>query len=156
MNYAELYEKIGYTFKNEAYLNQAMTRTAYARENETPMSETMDALAVLGDAVLDLVIICEIMAEGEYDKGEITRKKIDAVNMTVVRRIAEQLDLPSYMRWGKGELRMQIWTSGRVSAECFEALIGAAYMDGGVEAATTIIRTVRTPQGQTPNSLNEP
>ncbi|HJK11902.1 MAG TPA: ribonuclease III, partial [Methanocorpusculum sp.] len=66
MNYAELYEKIGYTFKNEAYLNQAMTRTAYARENETPMSETMDALAVLGDAVLDLVIICEIMAEGEY------------------------------------------------------------------------------------------
>jgi ribonuclease-3 len=94
-------------------------------------------------------MICEIMAEGEYDKGEITRKKIDAVNMTVVRKIAEQLELPLYMRWGKGELRMQIWTSGRVSAECFEALIGAAYMDGGVEAATAIIRTVRTSHGST-------
>lgn len=148
MKYAKLYEKIGYTFKNEAYLDHAMTRTAYdAREHETPMNETMDSLAVLGDAVLDLVMICEIMAEGEYDKGEITRKKIDAVNMTVVRKIAERLELPSYMQWGKGELRMQIWTSGRVSAECFEALVGAAYMDGGVEAATTIIRTVRTPHG---------
>ena len=147
MKYAKLYEKIGYTFKNEAYLDHAMTRTAYAREQETPMNETMDSLAVLGDAVLDLVMICEIMAEGEYDKGEITRKKIDAVNMTVVRKIAERLELPSYIQWGKGELRMQIWTSGRVSAECFEALVGAAYMDGGVEAATTIIRTVRTPHG---------
>jgi len=147
MKYAKLYEKIGYTFKNEAYLDHAMTRTAYARERETPMNETMDSLAILGDAVLDPVMVCEIVAEGEYDKGEITRKKIDAVNMTVVRKIAERLELPSYMQWGKGELRMQIWTSGRVSAECFEALVGAAYMDGGVEAATTIIRTVRTPHG---------
>ena len=62
MKYAKLYEKIGYTFKNEAYLDHAMTRTAYAREHETPMNETMDSLAVLGDAVLDLVMICEIMA----------------------------------------------------------------------------------------------
>lgn len=147
MKYAELYEKIGYTFKNESYLDHAMTRTAYAREHETPMNETMDSLAILGDAVLDLVMIGEIMAEGEYDKGEITRRKIDAVNMTVVRKIAEELELPSYMRWGKGELRMQIWTSGRVSAECFEALVGAAYMDGGVDAATQIIRNVHRPHG---------
>lgn len=142
MNYANLYERLGYTFKNEEYLNHAMTRTAYARERNTPMKETMDSLAVLGDAVLDLVVICEILEEGEYDKGEITRRKIDAVNMTVVRRIAEELGLPSYMRWGKGEVRMQIWTSGKVSAECFEALVGAAYMDGGMDAATQIIRTV--------------
>ncbi len=142
MKYAALYEKIGYTFKNEEYLDHAMTRTAYAREHETPMRETMDSFAVLGDAVLDLVVIEEIIASGEYDKGEITRKKIDSVNMTVVRKIAENLGLPSYMRWGKGEARMQIWTSGRVSAECFEALIGAAYMDGGIGAAVQIIDTV--------------
>ncbi|MDV0444272.1 ribonuclease III domain-containing protein [Methanorbis rubei] len=143
MTYAELYDKIGYTFKNEEYLNYALTRTAYAREHEIPMSETMDSFAVLGDAALDLVMIKEIIMDGEYDKGEITRKKIDSVNMTVVRKIAEELDLPSYMRWGKGEVRMQIWTSGRVSAECFEALVGAAYMDGGIDAAAKIINTVR-------------
>jgi ribonuclease-3 len=140
MKYAKLYQEIGYTFRNEMYLDHAMTRTAYARENEIPTNKTMDPFAILGDAVLDVVIIFEIMMNGEYDKGEITRKKIDAVNMTVVRKIAERLDLPSYVRWGKGELHMHIWTSGRVSAECFEALIGAAYLDGGVEATTTIIK----------------
>ena len=144
MKYTELYEKIGYTFQNELYLEHAMTRTAYARENETPMNETMDSLAVLGDAVLDLVVIVRLMEEGEYDKGEITRRKIDAVNMTVVRRFAEKLGLPEYMKWGKGESRMKIWTSGRVSAECFEALMGAAYLDGGITAAKAILDNVST------------
>jgi ribonuclease-3 len=147
MKYSLLYRKIGYIFENEAYLDQAMTRTAYSRENGTPLHETMDSLAVLGDAVLDLVVIHQLMKEGEYDKGEITRRKIDMVNMSVVRRFAELLDLPEYMKWGKGESRMQIWTSGKVSAECFEALMGAAYLDGGIAAATRIYDHV---SGQSP------
>ncbi len=81
-----------------------------------------------------------------WGKGEITRKKIDLVNMTVVRRLAEDIGLPEYMRWGKGEIRMQIWTSGRVSAECFEALMGAAYLDGGVEASAAILDHLWTPE----------
>ena len=145
MKYADLYAKIGYTFKNVDLLLHALTRTAYARENELSMSETMDALAVLGDAVLDLIVIRKLIEEGEFDKGEITRKKIELVNMTVVRRLAEDIGLPEYMRWGKGELRMQIWTSGRVSAECFEALMGAAYLDGGVEASAAILDHVWMP-----------
>ena len=145
MKYADLYAKIGYTFANEELLLHALTRTAYARENELSMSETMDSFAVLGDAVLDLIVIRKLIEEGEFDKGEITRKKIDLVNMTVVRRLAEDIGLPAYMRWGKGELRMQIWTSGRVSAECFEALMGAAYLDGGVEASYAIINHVWMP-----------
>jgi len=146
MNYADLYAKIGYTFTNEDLLLHALTRTAYARENELSMSDTMDSLAVLGDAVLDLIVIRKLIEDGEFDKGEITRKKIDLVNMTVVRRLAEDIGLPEYMRWGKGELRMQIWTSGRVSAECFEALMGAAYLDGGVEASAAILDHLWTPE----------
>ena len=146
MNYSDLYAKIGYTFTNVDLLLHALTRTAYARENELSMSDTMDSLAVLGDAVLDLIVIRQLIEEGEFDKGEITRKKIDLVNMTVVRRLAEDIGLPEYMRWGKGEIRMQIWTSGRVSAECFEALIGAAYLDGGVEASAAILDHLWTPE----------
>ncbi len=146
MKYADLYAKIGYTFGNEDLLLHALTRTAYARENELSMSDTMDSLAVLGDAVLDLIVIRQLIGEGEFDKGEITRKKIDLVNMTVVRKLAEDIGLPEYMRWGKGEIRMQIWTSGRVSAECFEALMGAAYLDGGVEASAAILDNLWTPE----------
>ncbi len=145
MKYADLYAKIGYTFANEDLLLHALTRTAYARENELSMSETMDSLAVLGDAVLDLIVIRQLIEDGEFDKGEITRKKIELVNMTVVRRLAEDIGLPEYMRWGKGELRMQILTSGRVSAECFEALMGAAYLDGGIKASAVILNHVWKP-----------
>ncbi|HJJ29503.1 MAG TPA: ribonuclease III domain-containing protein [Methanocorpusculum sp.] len=145
MNYSDLFTKIGYTFIDQDLLTHALTRTAYARENELSMSDTMDSLAVLGDAVLDLLVINRLIEEGEFDKGEITRKKIDLVNMSVIRRLAEELGLPEYMKWGKGELRMQIWTSGRVSAECFEALMGAAYLDGGVEASQAILDHVWKP-----------
>ncbi|HJJ42716.1 MAG TPA: ribonuclease III domain-containing protein [Methanocorpusculum sp.] len=145
MNYSDLFTKIGYTFIDQDLLTHALTRTAYARENELSMSDTMDSLAVLGDAVLDLVVIRRLIDEGEFDKGEITRKKIDLVNMSVIRRLAEEIGLPGYMKWGKGELRMQIWTSGRVSAECFEALMGAAYLDGGVEASEAILDHVWKP-----------
>lgn len=142
LTYEELYDKIGYRFVSEEYLRQAMTRTAFARENEMPMEKTMDSLAVLGDAVLDLIVIQKLMDDGEYEKGEITRKKIDLVNMSVVRGFAESIGLPDYMMWGKGEIRMQIWTSGRVSAECFEALMGAAFLDGGLEATQMILHSV--------------
>ena len=83
--------------------------------------------------------------DGEFYKGESTRKKIYLVNRSVVRRLADVIGLPAYMKWGKGELRMQIWTSGRVSAECFEALMGAAYLDGGVEASRSILDHVWKP-----------
>ncbi|HJJ28109.1 MAG TPA: ribonuclease III [Methanocorpusculum sp.] len=139
-----LSEITGYRFKNPAYLEAALTRTAYARENCIEMENTMDALAVLGDAVLDLLTIESIIAEGEYDKGEITRRKIDRVNMSVFRRIAEEIGLPEYVNWGKGELRMQIWTSGRVSAECFEAYCGAVYKDGGLEALREVLERINT------------
>lgn len=137
-----LAEKTGYRFTNPALLQAALTRTAYARENGIPMENTMDFLAVLGDAVLDVLTIESVIAEGEYDKGEITRKKIDKVNMSVFRRIAEEIGLPAYVRWGKGELRMKIWTSGRVSAECFEAYCGAVYKDGGLEALAGVLRRI--------------
>jgi ribonuclease III len=142
LHYRNLYERIGYRFKNEELLLHALTRTAYARENNLPMEHTMDCLAVLGDAVLDILVIRKLMEEGEYEKGEITRRKIDMVNMTVVRGFAEQIGLPEFMMWGKGEERMTIWTSGRVSAECFEALMGAAYLDDGIEAPAAILRQV--------------
>ncbi|HJJ55948.1 MAG TPA: ribonuclease III [Methanocorpusculum sp.] len=136
-----LCKTIGYTFKNDTYLVQALTRASYAKEQNLPYN--MDSLAVLGDSVLDLVTIMDILNDGETKKSEITRRKIDEVNMTVLRKISEKIELPSYVLWGKGEQQMKIWTNGRVSAECFEALIGAVYLDGGIDASTTVIHNVK-------------
>jgi len=138
----ELAKITGYTFQNKELLESALRRTAYARETGFPIEDTMDYLAVLGDAILDVITIEKIIAEGEHDKGEITRKKIDRVNMSVFRKIAEGLGLQKYVHWGCGELRMQIWTSGRVLAECFEAYCGAVYADGGHDALKEMLERI--------------
>ena len=135
---SEFYERIGHSFQNEDYLIHALTRTAFARENNVPLEYTMDYLAVLGDAVIEILVIEDVISAGVTEKGEITRQKVDRVNMSALRRIGESLELPDLVLWGKGEIAMHIWTSGRVLAECFEALMGAVYMDGGMDAARTV------------------
>jgi len=60
--------------------------------------------------------------------------------MTRLRSLAEDLDLEGYVRWGKGEAAQAVWTSGRVLAECLEALVGAVYLDGGMNAAAGVLR----------------
>lgn len=138
----KLSEVIGYEFKNPKLLESALTRVAYARENGISSNETMDYLAVIGDSVMDLIVIENIIDSGVFDKGEITKMKIDSVNMTVFRNLAEKINLPDFVHWGKGEIRMQIWMSGRVSAECFEALMGAVYLDSGVNSVKEVFSRV--------------
>lgn len=138
MQARDLGNKIGYQFTDVSLLDAALTRVAYAGEHGIAADKTMDRYAVIGDAVLDVAVISHLLESGEYDKGIITQKKISLVNMSVFRRIAEQIGLPEYVHWGKGELQTRIWESGRVSAECFEAVAGAAYLDGGMAAVSAI------------------
>ncbi|MCP1661896.1 MAG: ribonuclease III family protein [Methanocalculus sp. MSAO_Arc1] len=134
-------EAIGYTFKNPALLTRALTRFAYAREQGLAEEMHMDGLCVLGDAAFDLAIVEGILEAGAHDKGVITKKKIHSVNMLRLRRHAELIGLAESVRWGKGEEAQEIWQSGRVLAECFEALIGALYLDSGMPAVKRLINT---------------
>lgn len=135
-----LEEALGCSFHNPALLTRALTRSAHAREEGIPADGHMDALAVLGDAVIELAVIEGIIDAGEADKGTITNRKINSVNMLRLRNAAEALDLAAYIRWGKGERQMEIWTSGRVLAECYEALIGALYLDLGMAEVKSVLQ----------------
>lgn len=134
-----LQEMIGYTFHDPAPLLRSLTRKAFALEQNLPDDHHMDALATLGDAVIELLILTRLVTAGGYDKGIISVQKMDLVNMSVLRQAAEGMNLHLYVRWGNGEVRSHIWTSGRVLAECFEALIGAVYLDGGLYAAEIVM-----------------
>jgi len=135
-----LEERIGYAFTDRTLLLRALTRLAYALETGLPPAAHMDALATLGDAVINVVVVEAVVADGAHDKGAITNRKINLVNMSRLRALAEDLDLADHVRWGKGEAAQRVWTSGRVLAECLEALIGAVYLDGGMEAAAGVLR----------------
>jgi ribonuclease III len=137
---AEKLEEItGYHFKDRSILIRGITRLAYSKENGLPEGYHLDALATLGDAVIELIILTRLVLGGEYDKGAVSLKKMDLVNMSVLREAARSIELEQYIRWGKGEARMHVWTSGRVLAECMEALAGAIYLDGGIEAAERVL-----------------
>ncbi|HDR72601.1 MAG TPA: ribonuclease III family protein [Methanoculleus sp.] len=133
---------MGYSFSDRRLLIRALTRLAYAKERGLDPAAHMDALATLGDAVIDVVVIQSLVAAGEHDKGLITNRKTNCVNMTVLRRLAEQLSVETYVYWGKGEEAQGVWTSGRVLAECMEALIGAVYLDGGIDAAARVLAKI--------------
>ncbi len=131
-----LFQKLtDYKFNDELILQRALTRLAYAKENNLSEDDYMDAYATLGDAVIDVVVIERMVTlQKEHDKGVITTKKTDLVNMTRLRNLAAGLGLQNYVLWGKGEKQQHIWTSGRVLAESVEAICGAMYLDGGITA----------------------
>ncbi|MDE4908391.1 ribonuclease III [Methanogenium marinum] len=137
--YNELEDSLGYRFGDRALLGRAMTRFAAAKEEGQGDDHSMDALATLGDAVIDVVVLEHLIAGGMESKGELSLTKMNMVNMTVLRRLAESISLDQYVTWGKGESGQEIWRSGRVLAECMEAVCGAAYLDGGTEAVRKIL-----------------
>jgi ribonuclease-3 len=132
---------IGYRFHTDAFLHRALTRYAWAKEQELDDDAHMDALATLGDAVIELIALDTLVHAGITEKGHMSKIKMNNVNMSVLRHLASQINLQDFVYWGRGEAHMQIWTSGRVLAECMEALIGAIYLDGGIDAARSVLCT---------------
>ena len=137
--YRELEDALGYNFEDYALLTRAITRFAAAKEDGQGNGCSMDALATLGDAVIDVVVLEHLIADGMESKGELSLTKMNMVNMTVLRRLAESIDLQRYVKWGQGEYGQEIWRSGRVLAECMEAVCGAAYLEGGTAAVQRIL-----------------
>ena len=132
---------IGYTFRDPDLLRRALTRRARAQEDDCPDSERhMDVLATLGDAVIDTVVLESLYVSGISGKGDISVAKMNMVNMSSLRRLAESIGLADHVLWGKGEAQQHVWTSGRVLAECMEALCGAVYLDGGIDAARNVLK----------------
>jgi len=138
----DLEEVIGYSFADPGILNRALSRKAYCQEQGYADTGHMDALATLGDAVIELLILTRLVEQGGSDKGEISVEKMDLVNMSILRRAGETIHLHEYIHWGNGERRMHIWSSGRVLAECIEALVGAVYQDGGLSAAGHVMENI--------------
>ncbi len=132
----------GYSFRDPQILKRALTRKAFCQEQNYSEGMHMDAFATLGDAVIELHILSALVRDGGSDKGEISVRKMDLVNMSMLRQVAERIRMDQYVSWGNGEKRNHIWTSGRVLAECIEALIGAVFIDGGYDSAGRVMEKI--------------
>ncbi|MFM2344947.1 MAG: Ribonuclease 3 [Pseudomonadota bacterium] len=130
----DLQKKIGYSFKNKALLKQALTHRSYSANHS-------ERLEFLGDAVLDLLISTWLYKDYEnLSEGELSRIRSNVVCKEVLARIGQDMDLSSFVYLGAGELKSGGATKDSILADCVEAILGAIYLDNGLDTAMLIVK----------------
>ena len=136
----KLEKTIGYCFKNRDFVTTALTHSSYANENRLSGFAYNERLEFLGDAVLGFIVGSYVFKHfPEIPEGELTKLRASVVCEAMLSKKARMINLGGYLRLGRGEEM----TGGRdrvsILADAFEALIGAIYMDGGIENAEKFV-----------------
>lgn len=132
----ELQEKIGYRFRDVNLLKQALTHSSFANEQKVNKLKNYERLEFLGDAVLELVSSEFLFTENpDMPEGQLTKLRASMVCEPALAYCAKDLDIGSYLLLGRGEEA----TGGRkrdsITSDVMEAIIGAIYLDSGLENA---------------------
>jgi ribonuclease-3 len=130
---------LGYAFRDPDLLATALAHPSYAHERDA--SPGNERLEYLGDAVLDLVVARLLYdAHPDWTEGDLTRARAALVNKRALAERARFLDLGRFVKLGKTEQRSGGADKDSVLADCFEALLGAIYLDGGLGSAVELAR----------------
>ena len=138
----ECQRRIGYEFQNTALLVAALTHASGAQHRLA----SNERLEFLGDAILGFVA-CEALYRRfpEALEGDLTRIKSVVVSRETCGRITEQLQLVDFLIVGKGLSGGQA-VPASVLSDLFESLVAAIYLDGGIEAARSLIERMLGPE----------
>ncbi|MDD5937404.1 MAG: ribonuclease III [Clostridiales bacterium] len=132
--------KLGYTFRNRALLENALTHSSYANENHSPMGSN-ERLEFLGDSVLGMVTADFLYKEHpDEPEGDLTRTRAALVCEDSLVEVADLLDLGTYLKLGRGEASGGGRERPSIRADAVEAVLAAVYLDGGLAEARKIIQ----------------
>lgn len=147
-----LEKKLGHRFKRADLLDLALTHRSWANEQGIP--EHYERLEFLGDAVLGMVT-AEWLYQNhpELPEGELSKRKAQLVSRPALAHHAEKIDLGPTLRIGVGEDRSGGRTKASLLADSMEAVFGAVYLDGGLEAAREVILPMLQEAGEEPAQL---
>jgi ribonuclease-3 len=125
---------LGYVFNDKNLLIKAFTHRSLANEMRGSVDFHNERLEYLGDAVLDLIVGEHLYRTlPQIDEGALSNTRSHLVEGAACQKYLENLNVAQYLATGRGE-QMNISKSA-VLADLFEAIIGAIYLDGGLEAA---------------------
>lgn len=134
--YMDLAKRLGYTWQNEELLLQAFCHTSWCNEQPSKC-EPNERLEFLGDAVLDLLSAEFLMTKMPGDReGKLSQARAQIVRSCALASRATELGLGPMLLVGRGAEYLRDVES--VLADLMEALIGAAYSDGGIQAARQV------------------
>lgn len=126
---------LGYTFSDLSILETALTHASVSSSRE----QSNERLEFLGDAVLGLVICHELYEHADnLLEGDMTKIKSSVVSRQTCARVTEQLGLAEWMSFGSGMLSGGALPLS-IMAAVYEAIVGAIYVDGGLEPAKKFI-----------------
>ena len=146
MNFEKFEEQAGVHFKDHALLKQAFTHRSYLNENRDSYLEHNERLEFLGDAVLELVVTNYLYRKLEKaNEGELTSVRSALVNADTCSKVAQNLNVNDYLLLSKGETKDTGRARQFILANTLEAIIGAIYLDQGLESADKFIIKHITP-----------
>jgi ribonuclease III len=129
-----LQQRLGHRFAQARLLTCALTHRSFGADHN-------ERLEFLGDAVLNLTVSTLLYERfGGSDEGDLTRVRAHLVREDSLHRVALQLGLPEVLRLSDGETRGGGAQRASILADAVEALIGAAFLDGGFDAAQDVVR----------------
>ena len=135
-----LEQRLGYTFQDRSYLENALTHSSYANENKGKSLGSNERLEFLGDSVLGMVVADYLYRNHpDMPEGELTRTRAALVCEESLVEVAGQLELGSYLQLGKGEDAGGGRQRPSIQADAVEAVIAAVYLDGGIGSARKLI-----------------
>lgn len=138
-----LEEKLGYTFKNKALLENALQHSSYANEHRNAGTRSNERLEFLGDAVLGVVTADYLYKKHpDLPEGDLTRIRAALVCEQSLYEVARKLDLGSYLKLGRGEEAGGGRKRTSILADATEAVFAAVYLDGGISQASALIHRV--------------
>jgi ribonuclease III len=135
-----LERRIGYRFRDRGVLEHALTHRSRVHEDASGGVFDNESMEFLGDSVLGFVIADMLFREfPQHNEGQKSKLKASIVSAASLARLGEKIDIGHYLILGRGEEK----TGGRqkhaLIADCYEALIAAIYLDGGIESARGFI-----------------
>jgi ribonuclease-3 len=135
-----LERRIGYRFKDRGLLEHALTHRSRVHEDASGGVFDNESMEFLGDSVLGFAIADMLFREfPQHNEGQKSKLKASLVSSASLAKLGEALDLGQFLILGRGEEK----TGGRrkhaIIADCYEALIAAVYLDGGVDPARAFI-----------------
>jgi ribonuclease-3 len=135
-----LQHALGYAFGNPALLQAALVHTSYVNERPGRGLESNERLEFLGDAVLGVVVAHRLyQVRPGSPEGELTVLRAWLVRQSTLARWARQVGLGPHLMLGRGEARGGGRDRPALLSRGFEAVIGAIYLDGGLDAAQRVL-----------------
>lgn len=141
-----LQRRLGYRFNDPALLEEALTHVSAAGTGRS-----YQRLEFLGDRVLGLIVSTMLFENfGDAPEGEMSKRLADLVRKETCADVARNWGLGDELRLGEGEQRSGAKQRDALLGDSCEAVIGAIYRDGGLEAADKVVRAAWTARMQAP------